>query len=589
MLVHRSSLFALALALGVPLVSTVGVGTAEARRLIFSNQQSVRVERVDVLTDGLLVVSPGDGSAGSVVAEVESDVGAEDVSLVPADLWLHGGASVAALPKTDADATLTLFDLTGAPLTTFKGRAPGHYGGVISRDGVIWSVATGSSGSCVSRVCDPADPSVLGPDIDVIAGDFYPSGSGYVVALDLAGVDTPDVAYGELTLVEGGVTNCDKVTGECTTTGGGAPVKAAVLWEEVQTVWLGDLRFTHDGEIGITVKHHTPQGQKLDKSKVRLSAPWLDGGYGVTALPTDDDPLTSVALHSYFDFDAQGSFVDALTVVSEGWPAAGELPVEAEIELASGPIIKLRANSLQRAAVVALPKLSSLLRIADNLDAQRLRLTARVTTNDGAVLAFALATPAPLDLAAPTCLSGVCLAVGESAVGEYDLSVTAYAETAASLPARIKVDVLVGSPAEKLGEDVRADTLEVPFDGDLAVVFAVEVGFDEDPSGLGLSGKVKLLGAPSGNQNKQETLSKGKFHGVFGRDGDGDLALAAADKRGSDGLDDLLVVGTVLSLRKLTVSPPAINMLAGSKARLAGRPRAHVVCKFWSANSYSSP
>ena len=98
--------------------------------------------------------------------------------------------------------------------------------------------------------------------------------------------------------------------------------------------------------------------------------------------------------------------------------------------------------------------------------------------------------------------------------------------------------------------------MTVEFDDELTAVFSNEVTFASDPVGLGLSGKVSLLGAPN-RKGKQETLAKGKFYAELARDGDGDLELAGGDKDAVVSSGEIVVSGDAVGLTTPEGDPDA--------------------------------
>ena len=107
-----SSLLALALAIphadaaNVPKIKNIRI-----REVTDTNGQSSLVA----------TTSGSDTTVASIKAELESDAGSEEVTLVESDAWLHGAATISALPKTDATVTLYVYDTSSTLMATFSG------------------------------------------------------------------------------------------------------------------------------------------------------------------------------------------------------------------------------------------------------------------------------------------------------------------------------------------------------------------------------------------------------------------------------------------------------------------------------------
>lgn len=163
-----------------------------------------------------------------------SGAGDETIPLVESDAWLHGAASLSALPKTDATLTLTLYDNASASLMSFSG--------TLGTDGAVSLLADAvkDTGGCTSK-SGCTDTTVEVVDIEVLAGEVFAASGGYELTVDLAGADTYDVAYATFIVTESTeVTTCnaEKV---CTTTGSSTSTKAEVGWDAIGAVWEGDL------------------------------------------------------------------------------------------------------------------------------------------------------------------------------------------------------------------------------------------------------------------------------------------------------------------------------------------------------------
>jgi hypothetical protein len=146
------------------------------------------------------------------------------------------------------------------------------------------------------------------------------------------------------------------------------------------------------------------------------------------------------------------------------------------------------------------------------------------------------------ELRTPACTDTTCFVLVEDEAGAFALSATRYGTDPDALP---DAESFTLSVIDELGEE--RWTVDVTYADEITAVFANEVSFAGDPVGLGLSGKVSLLGAPD-RKGKQETLAKGKFYAELSRDGDGDLELGGGDK------------DTVVSSGNVVVSGEAIGL-----------------------------
>lgn len=441
----------------------------------------------------LTVVVDNDPEVASVALEVRSDGGDEDLLLTESDARLHGAASISGLPKADASIALTLYDAGNASLVTFTG--------TLGADGSVTLEAKDAGG----LVCDKSGcTSIEAWDIELAAADVFAAAKGYDVAFDLAGADVYEIAYGELTLTEA----CADAARTCTAT-----TKAEVDWDALAAVWEGEVTLEHYGLIDVTAETSDASGKKLDSAKVEIGVPWLDDGEGVTTLATDS--LTTVALHKglvgSWNFDDTHAL--DLSIQSRGWASGGTLPAHAELALTNGRTLTVPANSYQR----SYKKLSF-------EGGSPIGRTYTITVG-GAVLANVSAT----DLASPLCTEGVCATLVRDTDGGYGLALTTYAADASKLPEALDAVVV-----DDLDDTIVAEERVTTLDDTITAVFATELEFSEDPTGRLLEGEVRLLGAAKkgGASGKQDLLVIGIFYGRFARDGDGDLSLAAVDRRG---------------------------------------------------------
>jgi len=543
----------LALILAPPLAS---LGTAEAGVIVRLRQKPeiVSFSRIVVVVDG-------DAKATAVNARVESDAGGEDVKLGNAGPLMHGAATIAMLPATDARITLTLQDRAGASLTSFSG--------TLGADGSLTLTADRTGGdACASKTGCEAIPATTAPDIQLRAAKFSVS-TRNDVTFQLTGADLYEIASTEVSIVESHeVTTCaTKPERRCTKTGSTTTTAAEVVWDEIGVAWEGDLTLEHHGVVETKVTAYDAKGKKLETAKSRLGAPWLDGGEGVNALAIDKDPLTTLGLFRAAPRSATTPHLEVtknaarLAIVSQGWAAGAALPTHAEVKLTDGETITMPANSYQR-------RINDVVRFLDRVS-EPLVQTHRIKVDGGNVLFEDLSLA---DLSSPVCSEGFCVVVTQTQDGGYDLGLTAYGANAADLPNKLELEHTV---FDKQGKELTSDRVDVKFDDEIAVVFASEVTFSEDPIGLALSGEVSLLGAPN-KKNKRKTLAlgKGRFFGIFSRDGDGDLELAGADKDSTQRQTVLTAAATKLEteipavvcyrfgeLRAVTIEPSFTQMI----------------------------
>lgn len=468
-----------------------------------------------------------DTAHASTVAQVQSEAGDEDVTLVESDAWLHGAALIKALPSTDAKLSLTLYD---------KGSVA-----ILSLSGTL-----GADGS----VSLTAEPGKL--DVDLLAAETFATKGGYDVSVDLAGADTYSVAYAKLTVTE---TPCEK---GCTPLVTGAEVD----WDTIGAVWEGDLTLDHTGLVEVKIVDYDTAGKKLAADKAKLGMPWEDDGYGAGTVASDEDPLTRLGIVP--DFSCSRVTIrqvcpGRIVAVSEGWAVGDELPANLSLELAGGTATSIAANSYQRPArrkylaSIRTDSVNGSAGIPDHVDLVG-------TQTDLYGLTFA-------ELETPACSGSTCVVLSPDAEGNLAISVTAYGPVAADLP---DDEALTLTVYDADGAVIATEDVEVEFDDSYAVVFAAELSLSGDPLGTDLSGKVTLLGAPT-KKGKQATLSKGSFYASIARDGDGDLSLVGADKDTvtSSGLVKPGAAVMLTDKEAAPLPPPAIQYGNGSGTRNA--------------------
>lgn len=523
MKLHRPVLSALALSFALPLLAPVGgAGTAEAadrRRPMRTWEKILKAETEDVIIEGLIrhrlgVAVNDDTTIASVTAELESDAGDEELPLVETDAWLHGAATLSALPAADADLTVTIYDTGSAALISFSG--------TLGADGSVTLAAENTK-----------------YDIELLAAEVFTAETGFDLSVDLAGADTYEVAYASITVTEGGaVCLATDEKGNCLKwdTSKEVSTRSELYWDEIGSIWEADATLAHEGLIEVKVKTYDGEGEKLATSKAKLGTAWMDDGTGVNSLATDEDPLTRVAFHrGRASYHKARAAYHSLTVVSEGWTVGDAIPVDAEVELTNGETITIPVNSYQRTAP---PTRAEAEELFDLLDA------AHLTFGDGRdTYTMGADEVGFFELGAPLCSDSVCVTVTPTADG-YELSATAYGADAGALPDEVEVSLTI---TDSRGASLKVPSTFVTLDDEITGVFSNEVSFAGDPLGLGLSGTVKLLGAPN-REGKQETLAKGKFYAELSRDGDGDLALAGGDKDEVVSSGDAVVAGEAIGL-----------------------------------------
>ena len=524
MTLHRSVLCALVMLVAMPAEAGVNVfWKFNAPDVTGSSKSSLTIKT----PNGKTIVK------SIVRGRISSDAGSEDVTFTESDAYLHGAAEIGALPKTDATLTLTLYDKGSASLMSFSG--------ALGTDGAVTLTAdetkdSGDSTACALKTgCTDAetDTSAASLDIEVLAGEVFGASGSYELGLDLAGADTYEVAYAAITVTESTeVTTCTK-GGGCTTTGSSTTTKGEVDWDEIGAVWEAELSVEPEGVIEVKVKTYDADGEEVENTKVALGVPWLDGGEGINVLGLDEDPLTGMSVISRnnraygagkYGMELGNAW---LVVNSSGWTAT-TVPVAAKVELTDGDTITIPVNSYQRGGLFQ----------QDFIDGV-VASSSSISISGGSILLSDHSVVSMTD--SPICVSGGCfmLVENEDEAGSYALSVSVHGTDATKLPDDLDLTVTITDSA---GDEVYSETDTVEFDDEITAVFANEISFSEDAIGLDLSGEVSLLGAAD-KKGKQKTLAKGNFYGGFSRDGDGDLALAGADKNAGTSRGDVVVGG----------------------------------------------
>lgn len=515
MKLHRPLLSALALSFALPVL--VGTAHADGGRRIYFDAGSTG-QNYMTWNPRIVVVTSGDDPVDSVGAELESDAGDEELPLVESDAWLHGAATISALPAADADLTVTLYDTGSAALISFSG-------------------TLGADGS-VTLAADNAKY-----DIELLAAEVFTAEKGFDLGVDLAGADTYAVAYASITVTEGGaVCLATDEKGNCLKwdTSKEVSTRSELYWDAIGAIWEADATLAHEGLIEVKVKTYDARGEKLATTKSKLGAPWLDDGAGVNTLATDEDPLTRVAFHrGRASYHKARAAYHSLTVVSEGWTGGDDIPVEAEVELTNGKTITIPVNSYQRRLRV---ERGTEAFAKGDFSASYTLPNSNLTVMSGGVV---VAEITDVEIGIPVCSEGLCSTLIEDEDGLFGLAFTVYGAVAEKLPDDLDLEIVVTEGGD--GKVVSAESLTVDFDDELTAVFSNEVSFTGDPVGLGLSGKVSLLGEPN-RKGTQETLAKGKFYAELSRDGDGDLALSGGDQDEVVSSGDAVVSGAAIGL-----------------------------------------
>lgn len=511
--VSPASALLLSLVLSTP-VAEAGNGYKNVLLIIGSNDILFKVDDSDATTP-----------VASAVAEVHSDGGEEDVELTESDAWLHGAASLSALPKSDATFTLTVYDSGNAALASFSG--------TLAADGSVSGVARDDSPD-PTRNGTPIDISdsweASSVDLDLLAAELFPGAKGtYDVTFDLAGADTYEIAYADLVITEGKSTS-----------------KAEVGWDAVGSVWTGTLAETHEGLVETKVKTYDGAGKTIASTKAKLGMPLADGGYGAGTLATDEDPLTRVSILS--DQIHNGG-TEGFLVVSEGWSWGDTLPAEAEVKLDGGDTLTIPVNSYQVVASTAV-----------TFSGTPEKESFEVTIDGVVVKGDRLSTDQGL------CSNGTCVALNQGDAGDWSLSATAYAADATKLPTTVKVALASTMKAAS----VKESSLTLVYGHHVTLVFANEVAVSADPVGIDVTGKVSLLGIAN-KKGKKETLAKGKFYGTLTRDVDGELPLAGADKDEVQAKGDILIGGEPIEFELTDTNKDGVVAAPAACARDFGK------------------
>ncbi len=508
-----STILALALAAPDAAAADIKIKNIRVRQTGDSNYRTV------------VVVNDANDQVADVTASLAVDGVGETVPLDAEGGWVHGTATVSALPPSGSTATLTAYDAYSAPIATFTSEVGSRtWRGVVCGDGT----------SC---------PGTHG-DLSVAGTSTFATDAGYELGFDLAGADAAGVVYVTITF-DVSTTDCTSRLG-CTTYTKTTTYDVAL--DAVGKVYSGPDSFLVESATDLTVEASDADGTRLDWATAEIVPAWDDGGSGTTALATDEDPLTSVALHGGAKELAdilENQYMTVLT--SDGWELGDTLPTYAEITVDGGEVWEVPANSYQVAAATP---------ITFKGDPSAEAFTVAV---DGKT--FTAGSPVG---GRGLCQYGTCVALGQEDDGTWTLSATAYAATVEALPTSVKV-ALAGTTGSATPT---ATSYTLAYDAEVAVVFANAVDIVGDPSALDLSGKIRLRG--------RSTLFVGHFAGQFATDEDGDLVLATkphGEPVSSRG--DILIGGEPIGIELtsdtdgdgLIGGPPAVVMKNGRGTR----------------------
>lgn len=506
--VFRSPLSALCLLGAVPFLLAPHYHSLDARYFDYHGHGSfVDCRSVQYVPDGSGVVS--------MVGQVRSEAGTEDVVYVESNAWLHGAATIKSLPKSDASLSLTLYDEAGATLLSFS-CSLGAAGGV-----TLTADATKETSACdVATKSGCSDVSASAAiDVELLGAEVFGASGAMEVGFDLAGADIYAVAYGVVTVTEGKTAT-----------------RTEVGWDEAGAIWEAELAVEPIGAVEVKSFSYDKSGELLGERKFALGLPWVTEGQGINSLAVDEDPLTTVGFATRVDVLPDGRLTYAsrdLVVHSSGWTLGDELPATAQVELSGGETLSVPVNSYHRGGTCSYGRKGELCVLSGLVRRSGTSLTIRA----GDVVFTESSDLSVFD--SPVCVGGACFMLADDGEDGLGVNVSVYGELAEKLPDDLEFTLSI---TDKSGATLFEEEMLATFDDEISAVFANEVSFAADPTGLGLSGKVSLLGAPD-KKGKESTLAKGKFSGGFTRDGDGELALAAADKGEVVARGDILIGG----------------------------------------------
>ncbi len=598
MTLRRLTASALVLLLAAP---TLHVGTADAafiRRVVVSDTVYWQAGTLST-SSRVVVTADADSAAAGYEVEVESEAGDETVTLTETDTWLHGSATIAALPTSTATLTLTVYDELNVPLASFAG--------TLDADGRLTmgdasAVSADDTSGCASRSgCGTSDATGKGDaaDLEVRSARYSNHAFGSAIDVYLAGADAWSASSASLTVTESVAGeevcyaydadgNCLK-WGSTTTT---VRAESELDFDDLGSVWEGTLDTAPEGEVTLKVESQDARGKKIEKTKVKVGLPWEDGGAGIATVSTDEDPLTRVGLYDWIDTGFNQTFQSAgdrrgygqgkygleldgigagWVAHSEGWTYGDDVPVSAELELTSGEEVTVPVNSYQRRVKPEFYCEDIRFEYGTGATFGKILINGSTLTVDTGSVSLAdesafrksagdtrRAVLTVEDLEAPVCAGGTCVQLAADDAGEVcSLAVTQYAAALPFADDGVEIE-LVATDDE--GNELGSTVLTPEFDDELTVVFGVDLAFTGNPVGQSLSGKLSLLGEAD-KKGKQPTLAKGKFYAMATIGESGFLELAGIDKDDAGDLDEASVIaGEALELTgdlgDNTLAPP---------------------------------
>lgn len=449
-------------------------------------------------------VTTTDGAA--VVAAVSVNLEGVSVEATPADLRRAGTAWPAAAPAEGDTLRVGLFAADGTTLTSFSGA-------VVDGRLRFGAPRAPAPTSCDSRTGCPDEAPA--PDLSLRGAHLFADGS---VGLDLSGADAGAVATAVFA-VQSVTEGCAAYgrDGSCT-----APEtvvtfsEVPVSWAAPEVVWEAAIDVPA-GISSLVVRAADATGGRIDRARARLTPAWADLGGGQSALPIDEDPLTSIALLGCW-CGVDGTLQEAssgrsspahLVVVSDGWNPAAPLPAQAQLTVDDGSTHTLLPVAFQRTGRFPVDA-------ADLADPEfRFVVDGAVGTpiaGDGGRLFVVWDTEIPVQMVIEPDDSGAWWA-----------GVTAWAPTADAVPDTVGITTMTAG-------QLALDDGEVELMEELAAVFALGMEVAASPGAAALTGELRIEGAAS-RRGRRPTLARGRFAGQFGVDADGDLDLAPVDRR----------------------------------------------------------
>ncbi len=342
----------------------------------------------------------------------------------------------------------------------------------------------------------------------------------------------------------------------------------------------------------------------IDTFQATVTSPWLGDVDSISALPTDDDPLTSIALlpleaAQQGKATASGTVAaHSVVVVSHGWDMLKALPTHADIELKDGPTLTMSANSYQVGGSAPIDFGSDPTGKTFTLISGKTKLIFTV----GSGGRVDILPDGSLHRASGVCQYGQCWVfssvVGPKGDRQWSLSVTAYAQSQKSLNDLLSVGPIFAS-ITPVADDATAGTgdtkgapvtqnpgetkdigaakeikVSIALKSDVAIVFAHSIGFSGDAAGIQVQATVTLY-TPKAAKGQGDWLvwTRGKLSGGFSyRLGGAGVELSAHYIRGKMEIGKLapgggggIVAGASVGLERvdangnhLPSAPPAV-------------------------------